>query len=67
MDQFIYARAKAVVLGSGNGSTSHLARRLRLHHSEALELMEKLEREDLVTAPDSKGRRVVLRPANDRI
>lgn len=65
-DRFTYARAKAAVLRSANGSTSHLARKLGFTYNEAAELMQRLERQGVVTAPNPSGQRAVLHPANDR-
>lgn len=65
-DRFTYARAKSLVLQTGNGSISHLQRVLGITYQQGINLMDRFRQEGFVTGPDSKGRRIVLRHANDR-
>lgn len=65
IDKFLYARATALVLRSGNASTSHLARKLNIDYQLATALMTQLARDGIVSAPDGKGRRTVLNAANE--
>ena len=53
-------RAKLIVTRSLNGSTSHLARKMKLAYAEANTLMQQLQRDKVVSAPDHLGRRIVL-------
>ncbi|WP_395622182.1 DNA translocase FtsK [Sphingomonas daechungensis] len=64
-DPFIERRATAIVLRSRNGSTSHLARSLKVSWNDAFRLMEELQLRGLVSAPDKSGRRFVLYAVND--
>ena len=66
IDPFTEGRATAIVLRSRNGSTSHLARSMKVSWNEALRIMERLQAAGFVTRPDKFGRRIVLHPANDR-
>ena len=58
----LYARAVDVVLEARKASTSYLQRRLTIGYNRAADLMERMEREGIVSAPGFGGRRqVVLR------
>lgn len=57
----IFNRAVQSVTESGTASTSGLQKQLGLGYNEAARLMERLEREGIVSAPNSSGVREVLR------
>jgi S-DNA-T family DNA segregation ATPase FtsK/SpoIIIE len=56
----LFSRAAAVVLRDRKASTSHIQRRLSIGYNRAADLMERLELEGLVSAPNHMGRREVL-------
>ncbi len=57
----LYARAVEVVLRDGKASTSYLQRKLQIGYNNAARLIERMEAEGLVSAPDHVGRRRILR------
>jgi S-DNA-T family DNA segregation ATPase FtsK/SpoIIIE len=59
-DEDLYARAVAVVRRDRKASTSYLQRRLLVGYNRAADLMERMEREGIVTAAGHNGRREVL-------
>ena len=59
-DDALYAKARAAVILADRASTSWLQRQLRLGYNTAVGLLERMEREGLVSAPDQVGRRTVL-------
>ncbi|MDA8001935.1 MAG: DNA translocase FtsK [Alphaproteobacteria bacterium] len=56
----LYARAKRVVVESGRVSTSYLQRRLGVGYNRAANLVERMEADGFVSAPNPSGRREVL-------
>jgi uncharacterized protein (UPF0335 family) len=56
-DEVLYAKAVEVVRDSGKASVSYLQRQLRIGYNSAAGLMERMEREGLVSRPDNVGRR----------
>jgi S-DNA-T family DNA segregation ATPase FtsK/SpoIIIE len=56
----LYDRAVAVVHRDGKASTSYLQRRLGLGYNRAADLIERMERDGLVSPADGVGRRRVL-------
>jgi S-DNA-T family DNA segregation ATPase FtsK/SpoIIIE len=56
----LYERAMAVVLGEQKTSTSYLQRRLGIGYNRAADLIERMEREGLLSAPGPQGRRQIL-------
>ena len=56
----LYPKARAVVVGSQIGSTSHLQRKLGLGYNAAAALMERLQAAGVVSAPNAAGKREVL-------
>ena len=56
----IYKKAVQVVAESQKASTSYLQRQLRVGYNNAARLIERMEKEGKVSAPDHVGRREVL-------
>ena len=60
-DETLYTHAKAIVLAEGgNGSTSFVQRTLQIGYNKAAALMERMEAEGLVSAPNHAGKREIL-------
>jgi S-DNA-T family DNA segregation ATPase FtsK/SpoIIIE len=56
----LYDRAVAVVLRDGKASTSYIQRRLSIGYNRAADLIERMEREGLISAANAVGRREIL-------
>ena len=56
----LYDRAVQVVLRDRKVSTSYIQRRLQIGYNKAATLIERMEEEGLISAPNSKGRREIL-------
>jgi S-DNA-T family DNA segregation ATPase FtsK/SpoIIIE len=56
----LYAQAVEIVAKDGKASTSYLQRKLAIGYNSAAKLIERMEREGLVSAADHVGRRQVL-------
>ena len=56
----LYDRAVEIVLGERKASTSYLQRRLTIGYNRAADLIERMEREGIVSAPGFGGRRQIL-------
>ena len=56
----LYDRAVQVVLRDRKVSTSYIQRRLQIGYNKAATLIERMEAEGLISAPNSKGRREIL-------
>ncbi len=59
-DEDLYAQAMAVVIRDQRASTSYLQRRLKVGYNKAAGLIERLEEEGIVSAPNHAGKREVL-------
>lgn len=59
-DDDLYAQAVAIVRADKKASTSYIQRKLRLGYNRAAVLIERMEDEGIVTAPDRVGRREVI-------
>jgi S-DNA-T family DNA segregation ATPase FtsK/SpoIIIE len=59
-DAALYRKAVQVVAESQKASTSYVQRQLRIGYNSAARLIERMEREGKVGAPDHVGRREVL-------
>ncbi len=59
-DEDLFAQAIAVVLRDKRASTSYLQRRLKIGYNRAATLIEQLEDEGIVSAPNHAGKREVL-------
>ena len=55
----LYERAVDIVLNDQKASASYLQRRLAIGYNRAADLMERMEREGIVSAPGFRGRRQV--------
>ena len=63
----LYDKALAVVARDRKASTSYIQRRLQIGYNRAATLIERMENEGVVSAPNHKGAREVLLPDhNDR-
>lgn len=56
----LYPQARALVLESGKASASLLQRRLRIDYATAKKLMDELEHQGVISAPDGNRPRDVL-------
>nr|WP_132030421.1 DNA translocase FtsK [Aquabacter spiritensis] len=60
--QDLYSQALAVVVRDKKCSTSYIQRRLQIGYNRAASLVERMEREGLVGAPNHAGKREILMP-----
>ena len=58
----LYDQAVQVVLKDKKASTSHVQRRLQIGYNRAANLIDRMEDEGLISAPDHVGRRKILTP-----
>jgi len=56
----LYERAVAIVQGDQKASTSYLQRRLGVGYNRAADLIERMEREGILSPPGHQGRRQIL-------
>ena len=56
----LYDRAVAVVLRDGKASTSYIQRALQLGYNRAANLIERMERDGIVSPPNHAGKREIL-------
>jgi DNA segregation ATPase FtsK/SpoIIIE, S-DNA-T family len=56
----LYDRAVAIVLRDRKASTSYVQRRLQVGYNKAASLIERMEREGVVSAPNHSGKREIL-------
>lgn len=61
-----YAQALQIVAKEGRASTSFLQRKLRIGYNSAARLIERMEQDGHVSAPDHVGRRKVLMGGGDQ-
>jgi S-DNA-T family DNA segregation ATPase FtsK/SpoIIIE len=61
----LYDKALAVVARDRKASTSYIQRRLQIGYNRAASLIERMENEGVVSAPNHKGVREVLLPDHD--
>jgi S-DNA-T family DNA segregation ATPase FtsK/SpoIIIE len=61
----LYARAVRIVLQDRKASTSYLQRKLQIGYNNAARLIERMEAEGIVSAPDHVGRRRILVAGGD--
>jgi DNA segregation ATPase FtsK/SpoIIIE, S-DNA-T family len=63
----LYDRAVEIVRRDGKASTSYLQRRLSVGYNKAASLIERMEKEGLISAASPTGRReVIMRSVNER-
>ena len=60
-DEDLYAQAMAIILRDKRASTSYLQRRLKVGYNKAATLIERLEEEGVISAPNHAGKRTILR------
>ncbi len=56
----LYAQAMAIVIGDKRASTSYLQRRLKVGYNKAAGLIDRLEEEGIISAPNHAGKRQIL-------
>ncbi|MBS0234344.1 MAG: DNA translocase FtsK 4TM domain-containing protein [Proteobacteria bacterium] len=56
----LYDRAVAIVLRDGKASTSYIQRRLSIGYNRAADLIERMEREGLISPANAVGKREIL-------
>jgi len=61
-EDHLYDRAVALVRADRKASTSYLQRRLGIGYNRAADLIERMERDGLVSAPNASGKRELLTP-----
>ncbi len=59
-EEDLYDRAVAIVIRDGKVSTSYIQRRLSIGYNRAADLIERMEREGLISAANSVGKREIL-------
>jgi S-DNA-T family DNA segregation ATPase FtsK/SpoIIIE len=59
MDDSLYDRAVGIVMDEQKASASYLQRRLAIGYNRAADLMERMEREGVVSPPGHRGRREI--------
>jgi S-DNA-T family DNA segregation ATPase FtsK/SpoIIIE len=59
----LYAQALAIVVRDQRASTSYLQRRLKIGYNKAAGLIDRLEEEGAISAPNHAGKREVLASA----
>lgn len=60
----LYDKAVAIVLRDRKASTSYVQRQLRIGYNRAADLIDKMESEGVISAPNHAGKREILVPAN---
>jgi S-DNA-T family DNA segregation ATPase FtsK/SpoIIIE len=63
-DKMLYDRAVSIVTRDRKASTSYVQRCLKIGYNKAARIIEKMEREGLITAANSTGKREILIPEN---
>jgi len=61
----LYDKALAVVARDKKASTSYIQRRLQIGYNRAASLIERMEQDGVISAPNHKGVREVLLPDHD--
>jgi len=62
----LYDKALAVVARDKKASTSYIQRRLQIGYNRAASLIERMEQDGVISAPNHKGGREVLLPDHER-
>ncbi len=62
----LYEKAVAIVLRDRKASTSYIQRRLSIGYNRAADLIERMEREGIITPAGAAAKRDVLLAGNDR-
>jgi S-DNA-T family DNA segregation ATPase FtsK/SpoIIIE len=61
----LYAQAMAIVIRDNRASTSYIQRRLKVGYNKAATLIERLEEEGVISAPNHAGKREVLKKGDE--
>lgn len=61
----LYDRAVAIVLRDRKASTSYIQRQLRIGYNRAADLIDKMEAEGVISAPNHAGKREILVPGGN--
>jgi len=62
----LYDKALAIVARDKKASTSYIQRRLQIGYNRAASLIERMEQDGVISAPNHKGAREVLLPDHER-
>ena len=62
----LYGQAVQVVMRDRKASTSYIQRRLQIGYNRAASLMERMEKEGVVGAPNHAGKREILVEGEDQ-
>ena len=62
----LFAQAMAIVIRDKRASTSYIQRRLKIGYNKAATLIERLEEEGIISAPNHAGKRTILRKDDDK-
>ncbi|MEO1643084.1 MAG: DNA translocase FtsK 4TM domain-containing protein [Pseudomonadota bacterium] len=60
-EEDLYAQAMAIVITDKRASTSYLQRRLKVGYNKAATLIERLEEDGIISAPNHAGKRNILK------
>ena len=58
----IYRQAVELVLADGNAANTHLQRQLRIGYNQAEQLLQEMEKDGILSPPDTSGQRELLLP-----
>lgn len=64
-DDDLYRQAVSIVLRDKKASTSYIQRCLRIGYNRAANLIERMEKENIISAPNHVGKREILAGGND--
>ncbi|WCL54613.1 FtsK/SpoIIIE family DNA translocase [Gimibacter soli] len=64
-DASLYDQAVDIVLRDRRPTTSYIQRRLKIGYNKAASLIEEMEQQGVISAPNAKGQREVLVPARE--
>lgn len=64
-DEILYKQALKIVLSEKKTSVSYIQRQLRIGYNKAANLIEKMEREGVLSSPNHQGKREILNPEQD--
>nr|WP_026168191.1 DNA translocase FtsK 4TM domain-containing protein [Kordiimonas gwangyangensis] len=64
-DNSLYDQAVAIVIRDKRASTSYIQRRLKIGYNKAASIIEEMEDQGVISAPNHKGQREVLVPDRD--
>lgn len=64
-DEDLYAQARLIVIRDNRASTSYIQRCLKIGYNRAAGLIDRLEEEGIISAPNHAGKRTVLKKPED--